>query len=87
MPARPKVAVSYSWQEERSGRNAGAVDAFCARLRTADVEIIRDVSELSHGESILAFMRSIGASDFLCVFLSDGYLHSPNCMYELLVAW
>lgn len=86
-PLQPKVAVSYSWKEERSGTNAKAVDAFCKQLESRDVAVIRDTARLKHGESIKTFMRSVGASDFLCVFLSDAYLRSPNCMYELLIAW
>ena len=86
-PAQPKVAVSYAWKEERGGDHANAVDTFCEQLRGAGIDVIRDSDRLKHGECISAFMRSIGASDFLCVFLSDAYLKSPNCMYELLVAW
>jgi hypothetical protein len=87
MSSRPKVAVSYSWKEERTGPNIGAVDGFCALLNAQGVVVVRDVDRLKHGECLSTFMRDIGASDYLCVFLSDGYLKSPNCMYELLVAW
>ncbi len=87
MPATPKVGVSYSWKEEREGAHHGAVDRFCASLRKAGIEVIRDQDEVQHGECLSEFMRDLGASEFLCVFLSDGYLKSPNCMYELLVAW
>jgi len=82
-----KVAVSYSWREEISGANAGAVGMFCQQLEAARIPVIRDVDRLKHGECISKFMREIGKSDFLCIFLSDSYLKSPNCMYELLVAW
>ncbi len=82
-----RVAVSYSWKEEREGANAGAVGKFCDALKLAGVEVIRDIGELHPGDSLVEFMRSLGKSDFLCVFLSDGYLKSPNCMYELHTAW
>ena len=82
-----RVAVSYSWNEERRGASPGTVLRFCERMRTLGVQVVRDVDELRHGQCISEFMRSIGASDYLCVFLSEGYLKSPNCMYELLVAW
>jgi hypothetical protein len=84
---QPKVAVSYSWKEERTGLQAGAVDQFCEALRKAGVEVVRDLGALSPGECISEFMRSLGASDFICVFLNQAYLKSPNCMYELLIAW
>lgn len=86
-PAPPKATVSYAWKEERGGDNASAVETFCEQLRAAGVTVVRDIDRLKQGECISTFMRSIGASDFLCVFLSDAYLKSPNCMYELLVAW
>lgn len=86
-PAQQQVAVSYSWREEDKGANHGAVKAFCEQLRQLGVDVIRDLNRLKHGDCISKFMRSIGASDFLCVFLSEAYLKSPNCMYELLIAW
>ncbi len=63
------------------------MDKHCQSLRAAGLAVIRDKDEVKHGQSLLEFMRDLGASNFLCVFLSDGYLRSPNCMYELLVAW
>ena len=83
----PRVAVSYSWKEEREGSNKGAVESFCKVLADSGINVIRDSERLKHGQCISNYMRDIGASDFLCIFLSDNYLRSPNCMYELLVAW
>lgn len=82
-----KVTVSYSWKEEKSTAHAGRVEAFCEKLREAGAEVVRDVDHLKPGECISQFMNSVGASDLLCIFLTDSYLRSPNCMYELLVAW
>lgn len=86
-PSPRRVAVSYSWKEEREGDSQGAVEKFCGRLQRAGIEVVRDVDELKHGQCISEFMRNLGASDCLCVFLSEAYLQSPNCMYELLIAW
>ena len=69
------------------GQNANAVNEFCQELTTRGIEVVRDLDRVKHGDCLSAFMRDVGASDFLCVFLSDDYLRSPNCMYELLVAW
>lgn len=81
------VAVSYAWKEEKSGPHTGVVQEFCDALKSAGVAVRRDLESLKPGDDIRSFMRSIGAADFLCVFLSDAYLRSKNCMYELLVAW
>lgn len=87
MSTQPKVAVSYSWKEESDSANQGAVEAFCAKLRSKSIEVIRDKELIKNGQSLSKFMREIGSSDFLCIFLSDGYLRSSNCMYEMLIAW
>jgi internalin A len=39
------------------------------------------------GDSISDFMRRIGGGDRIFVFLSDKYLRSDFCMYELLELW
>ena len=82
-----KVAVSYAWKTEAGGASAGQVEAFCQFLAARDVAVLRDVQGMKLGDSLSGFMREIGTSRFLCVFLSEPYLRSPNCMYELLVAW
>lgn len=89
MPSSPnrKVAISYAWKTESDGEHAGKVDALCKHLHELDVQVIRDVEGMKLGDRISDFMREIGTSDYLCVFLSEAYLSSPNCTYELLVAW
>lgn len=81
------VAISYAWKAEAGGAAAGKVEEFCRHLEDLDVKVLRDVEGIKLGDSLSKFMESIGTSDFVCVFLSDAYLKSPNCMYELLVAW
>ena len=80
-----KVAISYAGKQEREGENHGAVERFCKSLTKRGVPILGDRQDLKLGDDIKAFMRRIGDSDFLCISLSDDYLRSPNCMYEVLV--
>lgn len=87
MPAKPKVAVSYSWNEEKATTNHRAVARFCKELEKAGIAYVRDTDSVRLGDSLSQFMRQVGTANYLCVFLSDGYLKSRNCMYELLVAW
>ncbi len=42
---------------------------------------------LGLGESISKFMQRLGSGDRVFVILSDKYLKSPYCMYELLEVW
>jgi internalin A len=47
----------------------------------------RDKDEMKHGDRISDFMDRIGEGDLVYVFLSDKYLKSPFCMYELHAIW
>jgi len=85
------IGVSYAWKEE-GGNNplrAKAVDKFCKALESEGKTktVVRDVDQLSFGDSLSQFMKNLGAADRLFVFLSDSYLRSPNCMLELHTAW
>jgi len=85
---KPRVAVSYSWTEEKEGRNKGSVGNFHQTLREKGVGLIRDTVRLQHGAKLREFMEhEIAGANRLCVFLSEGYLRSPNCMFELVRAW
>ena len=88
MVDRRKVAVSYAWAEEKDGEHARVVKKFCDDLQANGVEVVRDSSVLKYGDRFELFMREeIGKAGVLCVFLTESYLRSANCMYELLVAW
>ena len=92
-PPRPaherQACVSYAWKEERSSdpERAGKVDEFCTKLTAAGRTIVRDTTHIGLGDRLSTFMRRIGHTDRVYVFLSDSYLKSPNCMYELLTIW
>ena len=57
------------------------------RPSSRGIDILRDVTGLGLGESIIRFMQKIGSSDRVIVILSEKYLKSPYCMFELLEVW
>lgn len=81
--AQKTYCVSYAWTKESSD----FVDQLCERARIGGVDVIRDNTHLGLGERISKFMRRLGAGDRVFVILSEKYLHSPFCMYELLEVW
>ena len=56
-------------------------------MLNANHTVLRDTEDLDLGDNLSAFMRQIGTSDLIYIFLTDAYLKSPNCMYELLMIW
>jgi len=75
-----QVYISYAWSEE-SNRIADELDA---DLQASGIEIIRDKRALGYKGMIGDFMQQIGRGHAIVVIVSDKYLKSPNCMYELV---
>jgi internalin A len=74
------VFISYAWGGEREE----VVNQIDQALQSRGVKIIRDKRELGYKGSINAFMERIGRGDCVILVISDKYLRSPNCMYELV---
>ncbi|GIM92218.1 TIR domain-containing protein [Paractinoplanes toevensis] len=78
-PAR-EVYVSYAWNDESKPVVTGLDQA----LREQGVRMIRDTEDLGYRGDIREFMREIGRGRAVVLVISDKYLRSENCMFELL---
>ena len=78
--ALSSVYVSY--------RHEGESEAVVERLKHAcesrGITLTVDDRALRYRDSIHDFMRRLGAGGCIVVVLSEGYLESKNCMFELL---
>jgi hypothetical protein len=74
------VFISYAWGGEREE----IVDQIERALQERGLTIIRDRRELGYKGSIREFMERIGQGNCVIVVISDKYLRSPNCMFELV---
>jgi formylglycine-generating enzyme required for sulfatase activity len=74
------VFISYAW----NGESEEMVDQIERSLRERGITIIRDKRDLDYKGSIGEFMERIGRGACVIVVISDKYLRSPNCMYELV---
>jgi internalin A len=83
----PRWYVSYAWNDATDPRREDEVDRTCAAAEARGIPIIRDKSAMNLGHSISRFMKDIGEGDRVFVFLSDKYLKSPFCMFELFEIW
>lgn len=67
------------------GRESEAiVNQIDTALQQRGLKIIRDKRDLGYKGSISAFMERIGQGNCVIVVISDKYLRSPNCMFELV---
>jgi hypothetical protein len=74
------VFISYAWGGEREE----AVNQIDKALQQRGIKIIRDKRDLGYKGSITGFMERIGKGNCVIVVISDKYLRSPNCMFELV---
>lgn len=77
------VFISYAWGEETHEREA-IVNQLDQSLQKRGLKIIRDKRDLGYKGMIRQFMERIGEGDCVIVVISDKYLRSKNCMYELV---
>ncbi len=79
-PPVPEVFVSYAWTAESSA----LVDRLQEVLGAQGIRLLRDREEVRYKDSIRGFMRRIGQGKCVVVVLSEKYLKSENCMFELV---
>jgi len=74
------VYISYAWGEEREE----IVNELDRSLQTRGINIVRDKHDLGYKGSIKEFMEQIGRGLCVIAVISDKYLRSRNCMFELV---
>lgn len=84
-PREPQVFVSYAWGDDTpEGKARGkVVDDLCTALARQGVKVRRDRDEMRPGDLISEFMNRLAEGDFVLAVISDKYLRSEYCMYEL----
>jgi tetratricopeptide (TPR) repeat protein len=74
------VFVCYCWAE------ANAVDKIeqSLHLEPFGIELIRDIRNLPQLERISNFEKRIRECDLVLILISDSFLKSPHCMFEVI---
>src|SRR5215216_3471973 len=75
-----QVYISYAW----GGESERIVNELDADLQAKGILVIRDKRDLGFKGMIRDFMQQIGRGHAIIVVISDKYLKSPNCMFELV---
>lgn len=71
------IFLSYSWKDE------ALADKIEGYYRDSNIIIKRDKNNIEHWGSIRKYMESIRETDYVILIISDSYLKSVNCMYEI----
>lgn len=75
-----KIFLSYSWSNSKV---ADTISNKFLSLKQKNVEVLRDKERLTFMQDIKKFMQSIRESDYVIILISDEYLKSMNCMFEI----
>ena len=75
-----QVYISYAW----GGESERIVNELDADLQTKGIMVVRDKRDLGFKGMIRDFMQQIGRGHAVILVISDKYLKSPNCMFELV---
>lgn len=76
---RSRVFLSYAWS---TGKDT-IIDKLYNSLKNAGYNVVRDKVDLGYKGLISGFMKDIGKGNIIIVSLSDKYLKSRFCMFEL----
>lgn len=72
------IFISYSWKTK------SIANKIFQDLAVIGIKVIKDNFAIRDFESISDFMRRIKQSDYNLIILSEDYLKSRNCMFEIL---
>lgn len=73
------IFLSYCWNDSNEADKI--YDYFKS---SQNIELHRDTIDINKWGSIREYMQSIGNMDYTILLISDAYLKSANCMYEVL---
>ncbi len=74
----PKIFLSYAW------KNSNIADEIDNTFQGFGITFQRDIRDVKYRDSIKQFMKKIGKSNYVLMIISDEFLKSSNCMYEVL---
>lgn len=72
------IFLSYNWHD---GEIADRIDKHLSNL--SNIAVKRDIRDVGTWKSIREFMKSIRKQDYAVLIVSDCYLKSKNCMFEV----
>lgn len=75
-----EVFVSYAWNDQ----TCKIVDLLESALEKHKITLLRDREEIRYKDSIREFMKRLGSGKCIVAVISDKYLKSESCMFELV---
>ena len=72
------IFLSYSWKDKDTA------DEIDNRFKSIGINFIRDVRDAPYKTNLKEFMSRVRDTDYVLMVISDHFLKSANCMYEVM---
>ncbi|MBH8577408.1 leucine-rich repeat domain-containing protein [Nostocaceae cyanobacterium CENA369] len=76
-----EVFISYTWRDQQSKPLVAKIEQV---FQAKGIKIIRDTNAIGYKERFKEFMQRLSRGKCIILVISDQYLKSENCMYELV---
>lgn len=81
----PEVYISYAWETQPDGSNwMPIIKKLYEALTNESFKVHIDINRLKYKDNIKSFMQELGKGKYIICVINEKYLHSFNCMYEVL---
>lgn len=78
MYTNPKIFLSYSWKDKAKA------DEIDNDFKDVGILMTRDIRDTKFKTNLKEYMRGVRSHDYMLMLVSDSFLKSVNCMYEVL---
>ncbi|TFI50791.1 TIR domain-containing protein [Mastigocladus laminosus UU774] len=79
--AQKEVLISYTWRDQQSEPLVKKIEQ---AFQAEGIDIIRDTNAIGYKQKFKEFMQRLSRGKCVILIISDQYLKSENCMYELV---
>jgi hypothetical protein len=80
------IYLSYAWNDSGGfdvEENTTFIEQLAGALTTQGWNVRQDTTEVNYRDSVKEFMQDLGMAKYVIVVVSNKYLHSYYCMYEV----
>lgn len=85
MEQKTEIFISYAWEKQEDGSNwTPIICNLVKELNEKGFNVKIDVRTIKYKDSIKSFMKNLGNGNYIVAVISEKYLKSLNCMYEVL---
>ena len=81
----PEIYISYAWEKQDDGNNWPVIlQNLYKILVDKGFKVNIDLKNLKYKDNIKSFMQELGKGKYIIALISEKYMKSLNCMYEVL---